>query len=138
MTLAELEPSVEAAIVSLEWELARARWRQGLQDERDAIEKAIPLAGTYGIEEEPLRDRLEQIAAESQGDVTADRVSVIPLRSVPMDLITAAVVRRILRIPAEIPVLSIKAMPSPTQIADAVEAIAARWSMPLGPVQEQI
>jgi hypothetical protein len=63
---------------------------------------------SYGVEREPLEARLAQIDRELAGDVTADRVPQHPIRSVPMDLITAAVVRRILKLPQEFPVLSIK------------------------------
>lgn len=134
MTLAEFQPYVERAVTALEWETARARWKQGLLDEREAIEHTIPLVGLYGIEREPLEARLAQIEQELAGDVTADRVPVLPLRSVPMDLIAAAVVRRILRIPVAIPVLSIKALPSECDIDDAVRAIAQRWQHPMGEV----
>jgi hypothetical protein len=53
-----------------------------------------------------------------------------PVRSVPIDMITEAVVRRLLHIPAAFPVLSIRAVPSPDDIREAVAAIAARWSTP--------
>lgn len=130
MTLAEFEPYVERAVTALEWTTARARWRQGLLVEREAIDKAIPLAGSYGVEREPLEARLRQIDQDLTGDVTADQVPLLPLRSVPMDLITTAVVRRLLRLPPEFPVLSIKTLPSDDQIAEAVAAIASRWHTP--------
>lgn len=132
MTLAEFQPYVEQALVSLEWAVARTRWRHGLLDERDAITRALPLAGSYGVEREPLEARWAQINTELQQDVTADRVSQSPLRSVPMDMIAAAVVRRILRVPPEFPVLSIRELPKQADIDDAVRAIAMRWQTPNG------
>lgn len=136
MTLLELQPHVEAALVALEWDLARARWRQGLINERSAISRALKLAGQYGIEEGPLLERLAQIDEERKGDVTADRVSVHPLRSVPMDVIAAAVVRRVIGIPPDIPVMSVKVPPSPDLIADAIAAIAQKWQHVNGPAPE--
>lgn len=138
MTLAELQPQVEAAIEAFEWEIASVRWRRGLIEEREAIEKAIPLAGQFGVEEAPLRARLGQIVAEMRTNVTADRVSLHPLRSVPMDLITAAVVRRILRLPADFPILSVKAPPTRKQLHDAVREIANRWQTPMGSIADEI
>lgn len=132
MTLAELQPYVERAVTALEWSIARARWRRGLDEQFEAITNALPLAGSYGVEREPLEARLRQIGIERTQDVTADQVSEHPVRSVPMDVITVAVVRRILRIPVEFPVLSIKALPHLNEIADAVTALAARWSSPHG------
>jgi hypothetical protein len=103
MTLAEFQPYVEQAVTACEWAIARARWRQGLLDEREALGKAYLLAGQYGIEPEPIEARLQQIYTELEGDVTADCVPQHPLRSIPMDLITAAVVRRCLRLPQNFP-----------------------------------
>lgn len=137
MTIADFQPHIEAAIVALEWAQARAAWLRGLFGEQEALEKALTLAGQYGVEEAPLQARLDQIVVEFQGDVTPDRVSQHPMRSVPMDLIATAVIRRILRLPDGFPVLSIKVLPSDEQIADAVEAIAQRWSSPLGPVRDE-
>lgn len=137
MTLAELQPYVEDALSAVEWNAARLRWASALDDEEAAIRKAVPLAGQYGVELEPLEARLEQIAIERQGDVTADRVPQSPLRSVPMDLVTTAVVRRLLRLPAEFPVLSIKSLPEPQDLAEAVAAIAARWQTPNGQLTYQ-
>jgi hypothetical protein len=37
-------------------------------------QKALPLAGQYGVEREPLEARLAQIETELAGDVSADRV----------------------------------------------------------------
>lgn len=135
MTLAEFQPYVEQAIISLEWETARARWRQELLGQREALGNALLLAGQYGVERQPIEDRLQQIYQELDGDVTADMVPVHPIRSVPMDLITAAVIRRILRLPPEFPILSIKAVPSATDILEAVRAIASRWQTPNGQTQ---
>ncbi len=136
MTLAEFQPHVEQAVTALEWATARARWRQALVEEREAIEKALPLAGQYGVEAEPLEARLGQIAVEFTLDVTADQVPQHPIRSVPMDLITAAVIRNLLRLPAAFPVLSLKALPNEAVLRDAVAAIAQRWYSPLGAVPE--
>jgi len=132
VTLADLQPYVDRAVTALEWNLARARRRQGLTDEIAAIQKALPLAGSYGVEREPLEARLAQIAHELDADVTEDQVSPSPLRSVPMDLVTAAVVRRILRLPAAFPILSVKTLPAVTDIEDAVRTIAMRWRTPHG------
>lgn len=138
MTLAEFQPHVEQALIALEWETARARWRQGLLDERAAIEKHLSLAGQYGIEAAPLEARLAQIDHELAGDVPADHVSQFPLRSVPMDLVATAVARRILRLPAEFPILSIRTLPSDDDIRHALEGIAMRWRTPNGqmPVEQ--
>jgi len=138
MTLAEFQPHVEQALVALEWEIARKRWRQGLIDQQDAIMKAVPLAGTYGIELEPLKMRLMQIKLELDAcDVTADQVSRSPLRSVPMDMIAAAVIRRILHLPAEFPIISIKTLPSEADIAQALQSIAMKWSSANGQSGEE-
>ncbi len=137
MTLAEFQPHVEQAVTALEWTTARARWRQALMAEREAIEKALPLAGQYGVEREPLESRLGLIAIELNLDVTADQVPQHPIRSVPMDLITAAVIRNLLRLPAAFPVLSIKAVPDEAVLLDAVSAIALRWYSPFGAVTEE-
>jgi hypothetical protein len=134
MTLAEFQPHVEKAVTALEWTIARARRTLALAEEAEAIMKALPLAGSYGVERAPLEGRLEQIACEIGQGVTADMVSQHPVRSIPMDVITAAVVRRTLHIPADFPVLSVKTIPSPEAIADAVMAIAARWHSPQGPI----
>ncbi len=134
MTLAELQPIVDAALTSLEWETARARWRDGLRDEAEALTKALPLAGSYGVEAAPLEARLSQIALEAGGDVTADRVPLHPLRSVPMDMITSAVVRRILRVPAAFPIVSIKAEPDAAVIQQALASVARHWQTPNGSV----
>lgn len=132
MTIAEFQPHVERALTALEWATARARWRRGLLEQREAIAKALQLAGNYGIEREPLEARLAQIDHELTQDVTADQVPVSPLRSVPLDLITAAVVRRVLRLPPEFPILSLKTVPSDEQMIEAVSAIASRWQTPNG------
>lgn len=132
MTLADFQPHVERAVTALEWATARARWRAGLLDERVAIVQATALAGQYGVEREPLDARLAQIDQELTQDVTADRVPVHPIRSVPMDLITAEVVRRLFGLPQPFPILSIKTLPSQPQIAEAVAAIASRWQTPNG------
>jgi hypothetical protein len=55
-----------------------------------------------------------------------------PIRSVPIDLITAAVVRALLRLPAEFPVLSLKTAPTDDELQDALIGIAARWQHPMG------
>jgi hypothetical protein len=135
MTLAEFQPHVEQGIINIEWETARARWRAGLLVEREALGKALLLAGQYGVDRQPIEDRLQQIYVELEGDVTADRISVHPIRSVPMDLIAAAVVRRIYKIPNDFPILSVKELPSHEAIADALRAIAMRWSTPNGQAQ---
>jgi hypothetical protein len=132
MTLADFQPYVEDALIALEWATARARWRQALHDEEEAIRKALLLAGQYGVEPEPLEDRLRLIALAQDEDVTADCVPQHPVRSIPIDMITAAVIRRILKLPPEFPVLSIKVLPAPEAIADALQAIAMRWSSPNG------
>ncbi len=134
MTLAELQPIVDAALTALEWDTARARWREGLREEAEAIAKALPLAGSYGVEAEPLEARLKQIALEAEGDVTADRVPLHPLRSVPMDMITSAVVRRILRVPSAFPIVSIKAAPDAADIQQALTGISRHWQTPNGSV----
>ncbi len=138
MTLAEFQPYVEAALSAHEWATARARWRAGLLDERIAIETALPLAGSYGIEEEPLQARLAQIERDLAGDVTADQVPQHPLRSVPMDLIAVAVIRRILRVPSTIPVLSIKTLPTQDELRDALASIAGRWQHPNGAQPDEL
>ena len=140
MTLAEFQPFVERALTALEWSLARARWRQGLLDQREALGKALLLAGQYGVERQPIDDRLQQISHELDSDVTADCVPKHPVRSVPMDLITAAVVRRIFRIPSDFPILSLNKLPDEQDVSDAVRAIAQRWSTPTrqAPVDESV
>jgi hypothetical protein len=133
VTIVEFQSRVDAAITVYEWEVARVRWRQGLLEERAAIEKALPLAGTFGIEAEPLEARLGQIAVELTGDVTADRVPQHPVRSVPLDMIATAVIRRILRVPADYPFLTlsgIKTVPTDTEVAEAVADVAKNWSNP--------
>lgn len=64
--------------------------------------------------------------------VTADMVPQSPLRSVPMDLITEAVVRRALRLPQGVPILRIKAQPDQAVIFDVVMALALKWRTPNG------
>ena len=64
VTLEELQPYVEAAITAVEWDTARARRQAGLLAEQETIEHSLPLAGQYGIEEEPLRARFLQIEVE--------------------------------------------------------------------------
>jgi hypothetical protein len=158
MTLAEFQPYVEQAVTAYEWVSARARWHQGLLNEREALEKALTTLSERAANQrlleplmegvqfsdpvdeddlEPYRARLQQIADELKGDVTPDRVPQLPLRSIPMDLITAAVIRRCLRLPAEFPVLSIKTLPTPEAIADAVAAIAMKWQTPNGASADQ-
>lgn len=137
MTLAEFQPYVETALAALEWETARARWRQGLIEESEAITKALPLAGSYGVEAAPLEARLAQITQELTGDVTADRVPQHPVRSVPMDLITEAVVRRLVRVPASFPVLSIKTAPALDDVRRAIADVAQRWQHPNGAIAEE-
>lgn len=158
MTLSEFQPYVEAAVTTYEWASARARWHHGLLNEREAIKKALALLSERAANQrlleplpegvqfsdvvddadlEPYHARLKQIAEELERDVTPDRVPQLPLRSIPMDLITAAVVRRCLRLPAEFPVLSIKALPTPEAIADAVAAIAMKWQTPNGASAEE-
>lgn len=132
MTLAELQPHVEQALVAIEWETARSRWRRGLLDECLAIQQSIPLAGQFGIERAPLEARLGQIETDLAGDVTADQVPQHPLRSVPMDLIAAAVARRILKLPPEFPILSLRDRPSDAAIGEALMAIAMRWQTTAG------
>jgi hypothetical protein len=135
--LAVFQSQVDAALTAYEWATARARWRAELESQQQSLQAALLMAGMYGIEREPLEARLLQIADELQGDVTADQVSVHPLRSVPMDLITDAVVRRLLRIPAGIPVLSVKVAPNPQDVLDAIAVIAQRWSTPNGAQPEE-
>lgn len=138
MTLAEFQPYVEQAIINLEWETARSRWRAGLLVEREALGKALELTALLGMDRQPIEDRLQQIYSELEGDVTADRVPVHPIRSVPMDLIAVAVIRRILLLPQEFPILSIRTLPSERDVYEAVIAIANRWQTPNGqiPVEE--
>jgi hypothetical protein len=81
--------------------------------------------------------RLAQLDLELKREVNAGEVPALPLRSVPMDLITTAVIRRCLRLPAEFPVLSIKTLPTPEAIADAVAAIAMKWQTPNGASADQ-
>src|SRR4051812_45338624 len=124
MTLAEFQTHVERAVTAHEWATARVRWRQGLLNELEALQKAVALLAerveyqdsleplpdgvqfrdqVYRSDLEPYYARLRQIAEELERDVTPDCVPLHPLRSVPMDMIAAAVVRRILRLPAEFP-----------------------------------
>lgn len=131
MTLAEFQPQVEAAIVAHEWATARARWRAGLEVEAIAINRALKMVGA-DLDPEPLRARLVAIERELTQDVTADCVPVHPVRSVPIDIIATAVIRRILRIPASIPVLGIKTIPPDEDVRQAVADIAARWQTPNG------
>lgn len=138
MTLAEFQPHVENALVAIEWTIARSRWRTGLLGEREALLKALPLAGSYGVEREPLEARLAQIEVELTGDVTADQVPQLPLRSIPMDMIAAAVVRRILRLPREFPILSISKLPSREVLLDTLEAIAMRWQTTNGEIPVEV
>lgn len=138
MTLSEFQPYVEAAIGAVEWNAARLRRAAALRAERAAIRNALKLAGQYGVEAEPLEARLAQIELERDQDVTADMVPQHPIRSVPMDMIAAAVVRRLLGLPAEFPVLSIKALPDQQSIAQAVTEIAQRWSSPNGAAVEEL
>ena len=138
VTLEELQPYVEAAITAVEWDIARARRQAGLLAEQETITQSLPLAGRYGIEEEPLRARLLQIEVERTQDITADCVPVAPVRSFPMDLITAAVVRRILRLPIGFPVISIKTMPNPDAIKTAVIAIMDRWQNANGQLPDDV
>lgn len=130
MTLAEFQPHVERAVTAIEWSIARSRRSRALSEERDAIEKALPLAAQYGIEREPLEARLDQIAQEMRMDVTADYVTVLPLRSVPMDMIAVAVARRVLKLPPEFPILSVKMLPNQEAIESAVMDLALRWQTP--------
>lgn len=151
MTLADFQPYVERAVTAHEWATARVRWRQGLLNECEALHKAVAVLAervayqdsldplpdgvrfsdpVYKDDLEPYRERLRQIGEELERDVTPDCVPLHPIRSIPMDLITAAVVRRLLRLPAEFPVLSIKALPAEQDIADAVQAIASKWQHP--------
>lgn len=132
MTLDELQPAVEATLTALEWATARARWRARLTEERAAIRRALETAEDVGVDPGPLASRLVHIDVELAGDVTADQVSVSPLRSVPMDLITAAVARRILRLPPDFPILSLKLAPTADQIREALSAIYVRWQTPNG------
>jgi len=137
LTLAEFQPYVEQAIVALEWNLARARRVQRLTDERESIARALPLAEMVGLERAPMEARLDQIEVELTQDVTPDWVSVHPLRSVPMDMIATAVVRRLLRVPPEFPILSIKALPPQDAVDEVVMALALKWQTPNGPSSEE-
>ena len=135
MTLAEFQPHVEAAVTAYEWATARERWRAGLKDEAMAIQQAIASQLERALEDddfefdrEPYDARLNQILTELQSDVTPDRVVTLPLREVPMDMITAAVIRRILRLPPEFPVLSIKTVPNELLIYETIADIAQKWS----------
>jgi hypothetical protein len=132
MTLAEFQPHVERAVAAVERSHACSRRLRALQEERAAIEKSLRLAGLYGIEAAPLERRLAAIRQEMTQDITDDQVSVLPLRSVPMDMIAEAVVRRILKVPLDITILGLNVMPSPAAIEEAVQAIASRWKTPNG------
>ena len=56
MTLAELQPFVERALVAVEWDTAQSRRAHALTEEREAIARALPLAGRYGVERAPLEE----------------------------------------------------------------------------------
>ena len=133
MTIPECQVVVEAALVALEHECAAAARLRRLTDERKAIARALPLAGLYGIERAPLVARLDQLAVELTEDVSPGEIPQHPIRSVPMDLITLAVIRRVLQIPHDFPILGIKAEPSQAHVADALAHIAARWQTTAGP-----
>ena len=135
MTLAEFQPHVEAAVTEYEWERARIRWKIALMEEAAALYEAIASQTqrtaedtSFSFDREPYDARLEQILVELRGDVTPDRVSPLTLREVPMDMITAAVIRIILRLPPEFPVLSIKVVPPESVILETVADIAQKWS----------
>jgi hypothetical protein len=130
MTLAEFQPHVERAVTAVEWALGRAHWRVALEEEYRAVVHAYAHADEWGLDPVPLHARIDQISIELGGDVTADRVPQLPLRSVPMDLIAEAVARRILKVPAEFPILGIKALPTDADIEAAVMSIAQRWQSP--------
>jgi hypothetical protein len=134
MTLAEFQPHVEKAVAAMEWNTARSRRLRSLAAEQDALWKALENAGQYGVEEAPLKARLDQIPFEMARDIDAGEVPVSPLRSVPMDMIAEAAVRRLLNLPSAFPILSIKVLPSPEMIEEAVTAIASRWKTPNGQI----
>lgn len=65
-------------------------------------------------------------------DVTADMVPLSPLRSIPIDMIATAVVRRLLKVQSDFPILSIKVIPKQQDVVEAVAALASRWQTPQG------
>lgn len=69
--------------------------------------------------------------------VTADMVPVLPIRSIPLDLITEAVARRLYRIPAGFSIIQIHGEPDPQVVAQVVAELAARWTSPNGGAQEE-
>lgn len=144
MTLAEFQPHVERALLVVERSTAAARRLMALEDERDSILAAIQWVKETEIcthcgeqhcthienireQLEPMRERLTQIAHEITLDVTEDMVSELPLRSVPIDLITAEVARRLVRMPPEFPVLRLKSLPDDETIEAEVLRLSRRW-----------
>lgn len=149
MTLAEFQPYVEKAIAVVAKSTAKARILAGLEDERESIQDSIRWLEEHQVcshcgerdcvhienlvfQREPMEERLKQLAIDIENvrhleDVPDDLVPELPLLSVPMDLITAAVARRVLRLPSEFPILRLKALPPAHEIEHAVGALAQRW-----------
>jgi len=152
MTLAEFQQYVETAVAMVERSTAGARHRASVLDARATILRAIewidaqqsePHRREGDLDEDDVADlavergeyelRLAQLDAELHRELNAGEVPELPLRSIPMDMIAESVARRLLKVPAEFPILSIKALPKSEDIDEAVLALAQKWRTANGP-----
>lgn len=99
---AAFQARVEAAIVQLEWAVARRRRVQTLLAEIAAIEALVlqwggdttPCDIGLGESTEPFRETAQRLRLDcATGDVTAGEVSLCPIRHVPIDMIAEVVAR---------------------------------------------
>ena len=139
MTLADFQPHVEAALAAIERETSDARRKQRIADGIESIKKTIAWDLEHGVlDQADLQKRLAQEMAEWAREIGDDEINPHPVRSVPMDLIAAAVIRRIYRVPDAFPIIGVKVLPPADEIKRAVAAIAARWVTPNGAMSAHV